>query len=112
MKFFIDNNLSPALAQALHALSANSGHAVVHLNQIFAHNTPDETWIRTLATEGEWAVVTQDQLKKGDQREELRQAGLIIFFLDKIWAHHDFWDTAQPGALVAEDHRSVRGLTG
>lgn len=94
MKFFIDNNLSPALAEALHALSANGGHAVVHLKQRFCQSTPDEAWIRTLGAEGEWAVVTQDKLNKGDQRAELRRAGLIVFFLDKIWAHQGFWDTA------------------
>ncbi len=41
MNFFVDNNLPPALARALHALSENAGHRVVHLKDLFPPNTPD-----------------------------------------------------------------------
>lgn len=95
MNFFVDNNLPPALAKALHALSEPSGHEVVHLRQKFPQTTSDSTWIDSLSADGGWSVVTHDKLNKGLEREVLRRAGLIVFFLDKSWANHDFWQKAQ-----------------
>lgn len=94
MKFFLDNNLPPALALALDALSVPYGHSVSHLQQLYKANTPDSQWISDLATNGEWVVITHDNLNKGLEREALRQAGLIVFFLDSSWASHSFWDKA------------------
>ncbi len=94
MRFFVDNNLPPALAQALHALSSPYGHSVEHLKDRFSPNTPDSEWIDALAGEGGWSVITHDKLNKGLEREALRRAGLIVFFLDKGWSNHPFWDKA------------------
>lgn len=94
MNFFIDNNLPPPLAYALRELSKPEHHKVEHLRERFAANTPDQDWIRALATEGGWAVVTHDNLNKGLEREALRQAGLLVFFLDKSWTDHKFWEKA------------------
>ena len=35
MNFLLDNNLPPALAEALHALSKDDGHKVIHLRGRF-----------------------------------------------------------------------------
>jgi hypothetical protein len=94
VKFFVDNNLPPALAKALHALSEPSSHSVAHLKEMFAPNSIDEHWIATLSAEGGWSVITHDKLNKGLEREALRRAGLIVFFLDKGWSNHSFWDKA------------------
>lgn len=94
MKFFIDNNLPPALAKALHALSEPGAHSVAHLKERFAPGTLDAHWIGALSIEGGWSVVTHDKLNKGLEREALRRAGLIVFFLDKGWSNHQFWDKA------------------
>ncbi|WP_124093556.1 DUF5615 family PIN-like protein [Burkholderia gladioli] len=94
MNFFVDNNLPPVLTRARHALSENSGHRVVHLKDLFPPNTPDSDWIAALAREGGWSVVTHDKLNKGLEREALRRAGLIVFFLDRGWSSHKFWDKA------------------
>ena len=94
MKFFVDNNLPPALAKALHALSESSGHSAIHLKERFAEDTVDSDWIDVLAQEGGWSVITHDKLNKGLEREALRRAGLIVFFLDKGWSNHKFWDKA------------------
>ncbi|WP_454732264.1 MULTISPECIES: PIN-like domain-containing protein [Cupriavidus] len=94
MKFFADNNLPPPLARALHALSEAHGHMVIPLRDRFPQNTADETWISVLSQEGGWAVVTHDKLNKGLEREALRRAGLIVFFLDKSWSNHQFWSIA------------------
>ncbi|SEJ95928.1 PIN-like domain-containing protein [Paraburkholderia diazotrophica] len=94
MRFFVDNNLPPPLAKALHALCEPSGHETWHLKQRFAQNAVDSYWIETLSKEGGWAVITHDKLNKGLEREALRRAGLVVFFLDKGWSHHAFWDKA------------------
>lgn len=94
MKFFVDNNLPPALAKALHALGEPSDHSVAHLKEKFAADISDSEWLAALAQEGGWSIVTHDKLNKGLEREVLRRAGLIVFFLDKGWANHGFWDKA------------------
>lgn len=94
MKFFIDNNLPPALAHALNALSKPDDHSVFHLKDRYPADTKDTLWINGLSKEGGWVVITHDQLNKGLEREALRQAGLLVFFLDKSWKNHQFWEKA------------------
>ncbi len=94
MKFFIDNNLPPPLAHALRELSKPDDHLVCHLRDKFAENTLDTVWINSLSEEGGWVVVTHDNLNKGLEREALRRAGLMVFFLDKSWKDHKFWEKA------------------
>ncbi|MGN6319223.1 DUF5615 family PIN-like protein [Trinickia sp.] len=94
MKFLVDNNLPPALARALHALSEPDDHSVVHLREKFAPNTKDSDWIEALARESGWSVITHDKLNKGLEREALRRAGLLVFFLDKGRSNHRFWGIA------------------
>ena len=94
MKFIIDNNLPPALAHALRELSKPENHEVLHLKDRFAADTPDTDWINSLSQEGGWIVVTHDNLNKGLEREALRRAGLLVFFLDKSWKDHKFWEKA------------------
>ncbi|PTB21610.1 hypothetical protein C9I57_08250 [Trinickia symbiotica] len=94
MRFFVDNNLPPALARALHALSEPLGHSVAHLKELFPQDTGDSVWIDALSNERGWSVITHDKLNKGLEREALRRAGLIVFFLDKGWSNHQFWDKA------------------
>lgn len=94
MKYFVDNNLPPALAKALHELAKPFGHTVEHLRAKFPQNAADSDWIDALSGEGGWSVITHDKLNKGLEREALRRAGLIVFFLDKGWSNHQFWDKA------------------
>lgn len=91
MKFFVDNNLPPALSRALHELCKPDGHEVVHLRDRFQADTTDTEWIGVLAKEGGWVVVTHDKLLKGIEREALRRAGILVFLLDKSWASQPFW---------------------
>ena len=78
MKFFIDNNLPPALARALNELSAPDGFTVVAERDKFPENTPDTDWISALADEGGWVVITRDKLSKGLEREALRRAAVAL----------------------------------
>jgi len=117
LKFFVDNNLSPALARALHELihyDSGGKHDVVHLRDKFPRTVPDMEWIETLETEGDWAVITHDKLNKGLEREALRRAGLIVFFLNKSWSPHNYWEKAQRlvqwwPAIVAQAERITGG---
>jgi len=96
VRFLLDNNLPPAFARALHALTEKElpGHDVQALRDRFKANTEDPEWIEMLSAEGDWVVVTQDKLNKGLEREALRRAGLIVFLLDKSWASQKYWEKA------------------
>ncbi|MEM5438379.1 hypothetical protein [Paraburkholderia diazotrophica] len=94
MRFFVDNNFPPPLAKALHALCEPWCHETWHLKQRFVQNAVDSYRIESLSKEGGWAVIAHDKLNKGLEREALRRAGLVVFFLDKGWSHHAFWDKA------------------
>lgn len=113
MKFFVDNNLPSALAKALHALSEPSGHSAAHLREKFPQSIADSDWIEALSQEGGWSVITHDKLNKGLEREALRRAGLIVFFLDKGWSNHIFWDKAHNlvrwWPRIIEQSEGIRG---
>jgi PIN like domain len=89
LKFFFDQNLPPAVARALSALYEPGGHTVVHKNEKFPDRSilNDEEWITTLASEGEWIIVTRDRRmrRKRVHYAVLRQAALTAFFLQPAW---------------------------
>lgn len=92
MRFFIDNNLPPALAQSLHALSEAFGHEVVHKQRKFDRGTPDVIWIGGLGEEGGWTVVTQDRVYRNPlEKEALRRSGLIAFCLRAAGNEQTYW---------------------
>lgn len=97
MKCLLDNNLPPALARALDALSTNkfsSLEQVIALRAKFPPNTPDVTWIQALGQEGDWFVLSADEFRKhGDlERKALRQSKLIVFCLSKQWSNEFYWE--------------------
>ena len=96
MKFFLDNNLPPALARSLHALSERSGHQVVHLSEKFNRDIADADWIRALAEEGDWIIVSGDIRipKNPAERQAWLESGLTSFFLGRGWTGLSFWDQA------------------
>lgn len=98
MKFFLDNNLSPLLARALHHLSQAEAFPVevVHLRDRFQRDAEDATWIAELAREGGWIVISQDRLPKNDlERRALRDSKLTVFTLQRQWASAKHWDKSQ-----------------
>jgi len=96
LKFLLDNNLPPALARALNQLttSQDTTHTVEALKNKFPANTPDEIWIKQLADEGGWVIISHDKFRKAAEPEVLRRAGLIVFLLGKSWGNIRFWDKA------------------
>jgi hypothetical protein len=95
LKFLIDNNLPPALARALDALSVHGDlpvESVVPLRDHFAPDTPDIDWMTQLAAEGGWNVVSGDNFRKSTaERELLRRAGFNVFVLQKSWSSQQYW---------------------
>src|SRR4030095_2917360 len=95
VRFLLDNNLSPYLANALGALCQPEGIAVQHLRQKFKPDTSDVDWIAALSTEGDWSIVSQDRLtRKSPEREALRRSGLTAFILASGWSDLQEWDKA------------------
>lgn len=87
MKVFLDNNLSPYLARALHTLLEPEGDQVVHLSERFAPDTEDRVWIEALAAEGGWIVISADRRinRNPIEREAWRRSRLVVFFLSPQW---------------------------
>ena len=96
MKFFLDNNLSPRFAQALEALEGEGGNQVVHLRSKFSANAEDVDWIRSLAAEGNWVIISGDMRisQREGEREAWLNSGMTAFFFAKGWMNIRFWDQA------------------
>ncbi len=88
MKVFIDNNLPPRLAKAIHCLVEPDGHQVTHLRERFPANAPDVDWIATLGKEGGWVIITADHdiVRRQAEKAIWRQVGLVAFLLSRGWA--------------------------
>ena len=108
MRFFLDNNLSPKLAKSLNAL-VQPEHQVFHLKDLFAANTPDEVWMRKLAEEKEWVIISGDlQIRKNPHEVKAwLAAGHTTFFLKSGWINLSFWTQVEkfvkcfPAILIA-----------
>jgi hypothetical protein len=87
LKVFIDNNLSPYLARALHTLLEPEGDQATHLTDRFPPDTEDRAWIDALAAEGGWVVISADRRihRNRLEREAWRRSRLVVFFLSPQW---------------------------
>jgi hypothetical protein len=96
VRFFLDNNLSTAIALALNSLSKNDGCSVAHLSDHFARNTKDEDWLRKLSLEGDWVIVSGDLriMKSPHLQRVWEESRLTTFFLAKGWMNKPFWEQA------------------
>ncbi len=88
MRVFLDNNLSPYLAHALHALLEPEGDQVVHLTDRFPAQTEDRVWMNALAEEGGWVVISADRriFRNPLEREAWRRSRFVVFFLAPQWS--------------------------
>jgi hypothetical protein len=92
LRFFFDNNLALKLAKGLN-IFASPAHTVVHLKDKFPANTEDAQWMKELAAEEDWIVVTAD-VRIGKNPHEVKawkEAGHTIFFLKSGWTDMAFW---------------------
>jgi hypothetical protein len=84
VNFFFDNCLPPRTAKALQAL--DDQNKIVHLRERYPTDIKDPVWIPELAREGNWIIVSIDQIHKVPiQREALLKGGFIFFLLKKGW---------------------------
>jgi len=93
VRFFLDNCISSRYAESLHILSERDGHSVVHLGSKFPRNAPDEVWLRALAAEGDWVIVSGDTriLTKPVLRREWERTRLTAFFLADGYMNSRYW---------------------
>ena len=91
MKVLFDNNISPRVAHAIHALVEPHGHIVEALRDKFAPSTKDEDWIPVLGAERGWSVVSGDTriTRSATERAAWRQTDLIGYFLAPGWRKLD-----------------------
>ncbi|MCL1931860.1 MAG: DUF5615 family PIN-like protein [Treponema sp.] len=96
MKCLFDNNMPPKLAKTLSFLEGDDGITVEHLKDKFPPDTTDIEWIRKLAKEGSWFVITQDNQirKRSHERKAWQESHIPIIFLQKSWINHDLWEMA------------------
>ena len=71
-------------------------HRVFHLRDKFPPNTEDAAWMKSLAVEADWIVVTADVRISRNPHEvkAWKEAGHTIFFLKPGWTDLTFWDQA------------------
>jgi len=87
VKFFFDNNVAPAMAEAIAALTKSQGTEVVHLQQRFSPNTPDPEWISCIAREGFVIISGDPRISRNPaNREAWIESGLTAFFFGDGWA--------------------------
>lgn len=96
MRFFLDNTLPPRFAEVLQLLEGNGGHEIVHLRSKFPVDTKDVDWIRSLAAERDWVIVSGDiRISQNEfERKEWLNSGLTAFFFAKGWTTTKLWDQA------------------
>ena len=95
MKFFFDNNLAAKLAHGINQM-VQPDHEVIHLRDKFAANEEDVVWMKALAAEENWVIITAD-VRIGRNPHEVRawrEAGHTIFFLKPGWTDLTFWEQA------------------
>lgn len=115
MKFFFDNNLAAKLAHGLNQM-VEPDHHVFHLRDKFPANAEDVVWMKALAGEEDWVIITAD-VRISRNPHEIRawkEAGHTIFFLKPGWTDLTFWEQANKFTrcfpqIIAEAGRAASG---
>ena len=92
MKLLVDNNISPAIAEAVDVLVNPDGHMVISLREKFGRgDVADTDWIAKLAQEGGLSVLSGDIkiTKRRAEKEAWRASKLKGFFLAPAWASYN-----------------------
>jgi hypothetical protein len=96
LRFFFDNCVSPKLARAIHAL-VEPITTVQHLVDLYPaanrESVADLVWIKRLADEGDWVIVSGDLriTTLAHERSAWKESGLTAFFQRKGWTKQDKW---------------------
>jgi hypothetical protein len=88
LTFFIDNNLSPSLAEGLRAF----GQDVHHLREDFAPDTADEAWLPVIA-QWEWYLISRDKKIASNHAKRAALMGLGLgAFLFTLKRNPSYWE--------------------
>jgi PIN like domain len=115
VRFFFDNNLAAKLAHGLDQM-IEPNHRVFHLRDKFPPNVEDVVWMKSLASEQGWIIITAD-VRISRNPHEIRaweEAGHTIFFLKPGWTDLTFWEQANKFTkcfpqIIKEAARAERG---
>jgi hypothetical protein len=96
LKFLLDENLPPALARALNALSAANKHSVEHVRDFVPLQTSDVEWISKITSEGGWSVLSGDRrmLTRQHELKALTENKVTTFIFASGWSALTFWEKA------------------
>lgn len=94
MKVQLDENLPPALAKALDAISAIDDHEVLHVAD-YAKGSPDLDLFSAALEAGVTVHVTQDHHhRRLVEKEAIAQLGLTVFVLASGWNSMEYYRKA------------------
>ena len=113
MNFFVDNNISPAIANALSSLSQREGVKVVPLREKFLPSVEDRVWLESLGKERNWVILSGDISITRKPHEHLawQQCGLTAFFLPEgLDGHSLLGSIVEARQMVANDHRNSQAF--
>lgn len=94
MKVFVDNTISPRIVRALREILSerdeSSGHQacqLTHLQEKFLSDTVDPEWLRQLARERGWVILSGDVriVRREANLRAWLEGGLPVFFLTEEW---------------------------
>lgn len=96
MKFYVDENITPNIAEALAILQNprdDEGVEVYTIKDVFGAGTPDEEWIPKVGAE-DGIVITHDRNihRVRQQRELYRKHGLGVVFFKPPKKGYTYWD--------------------
>jgi PIN like domain len=95
LKAQLDENLSPALARALHCLAQADEHEVIHVTDLVPRGTPDVDLFAAVLGAKIQIHITQDHHhRRPIERDAIAAAGLIVFVLDKGWTSQPEFEKA------------------
>jgi hypothetical protein len=97
MRFFFDRNMSPKISMMIAAYEGSDGHTILHLNDRFRHDTPDEEWLTTLGEEDPaWIIISGDGriVKNKVQMAVLAEANLTYFLMVHPWMQWNIEESA------------------
>jgi hypothetical protein len=113
-RFFFDRCCPRRLARVITAFEET--HTVRHYDDDsrFERDTPDVDWIRVLAADPPWVIVSMDRhmLTRPRERAALRESKLKFFLLGKGWMnmspHSQAWRLLKTWPSIVEAAFNVR----
>ena len=104
MRFFIDNNIAPKLARGFNEF-VKGEHEVMHLRDRFAGHTPDVEWMRGLAKESGWVILSGDVAIGRNPHEVAAWKEATPSSSQVRWTNIEFWQQVQKLAMFLDQRQ-------